>query len=376
MVHILPESIEQLEKYRKEPDGSIREGFPWPFLAAIASFSFVLMIDKIIFSHDQESDGKEIADTIRKSIVGGNLGGDQFLNPENPDYMEDNWKSVVGKRSQLALRASFYGKQSFRSKARKDSFVSKNNAKSVVGLGDEENNRLGKGRHPERPGGYGLQDPLVDGDAQNKLEDTDGYKASTKENNQITPETSVKNGGVKLNGRSIVDADQINEFVDEEKEESAPTKTCNLGPYVLALAMGIHAAFAGLALGLSRDFKGFFGLLVAILAHKWAEALTVGINFAKNIDDIGMKQAILLMGIFSFATPVGMAVGMALKNVNALWQSILFGVSAGTFIYISTTEIIVEEFSVTRYKWAKFFSYLVGIGLMVSIYFIEKATGG
>jgi zinc transporter 1/2/3 len=204
---------------------------------------------------------------------------------------------------------------------------------------------------------------------------TDDIKKSlTKENNAHTNMDDSYNNSNDKKSQMIVQ--EIADQIEEQEFEQKPTKRCNLGPYILALAMGIHAAFAGLALGLSKDMKGFIGLLIAVLAHKWAEALTVGINFAKNLEDIGKKQAVILMFIFSLATPIGMAVGLALKGIDDLWQSILFGVSAGTFIYISTTEIIVEEFSVTRHKWAKFFSYLLGIGLMVSIYFIEQATGG
>lgn len=230
-----------------------------------------------------------------------------------------------------------------------------------------------------KPGTHGLQDPLVEYENTSvnvKVEgpSEDHKKSLTKENNhQSKLDDSCNNASDKKMEKSIQD---IVDMIEEEEFDQKPTKRCNLGPYILALAMGIHAAFAGLALGLSKDMNGFIGLLIAVLAHKWAEALTVGINFAKNLEDIGVRQAIMLMFIFSLATPIGMAVGLALKGIDDLWQSILFGVSAGTFIYISTTEIIVEEFSVTRHKWAKFFSYLVGIGLMVSIYFIEQATGG
>jgi len=31
-------------------------GFPWPFLATVGSFSFVLLINKIIFSHTHRED--------------------------------------------------------------------------------------------------------------------------------------------------------------------------------------------------------------------------------------------------------------------------------------------------------------------------------
>jgi zinc transporter 1/2/3 len=52
------------------------------------------------------------------------------------------------------------------------------------------------------------------------------------------------------------------------------------------------------------------------------------------------------------------------------------GVSAGTFIFIASSEIIVEEFAVSRNKYWKYLFYLMGIALMSSVYFIEKATGG
>jgi len=274
------------------------------------SFSFVLMVDKILFSHNSESDGKEIAETVRKSMIGGKSGADQFLNPENPDYMEDNWKSLVGKKSQLALRASFYGKQGGKPKAGHDSFAERSKkARSILTNGDEENHRTNTNRHiTAEPGGYGLQDPFISEDATTTkvgIQNSDNVKASTKENNVPTPDHSERaNARIQMGDyKDVIDEVEDNEITEPKK--------CNVGPYVLALAMGIHAAFAGLALGLSRDMQGFIGLLAAILAHKWAEALTVGINFAKCIDDIGMKQAILLMVIFSFATPVGMAVGMA-----------------------------------------------------------------
>jgi len=51
------------------------------------------------------------------------------------------------------------------------------------------------------------------------------------------------------------------------------------------------------------------------------------------------------------------------------------GVAAGTFIFIACAEIIVEEFAVSQNKYWKFFSYGLGIALMSSVYWIEKAAG-
>lgn len=51
--------------------------------------------------------------------------------------------------------------------------------------------------------------------------------------------------------------------------------------YAFAFGMGIHALMAGLALGIESESSMFVGLLIAIIAHKWAESIAVGIRFAK-----------------------------------------------------------------------------------------------
>jgi len=49
----------------------------------------------------------------------------------------------------------------------------------------------------------------------------------------------------------------------------------NLTPYLLLAALSFHGFFEGTALGLQKAFKSTSSLLIAILAHKWAEALTL-----------------------------------------------------------------------------------------------------
>ena len=50
----------------------------------------------------------------------------------------------------------------------------------------------------------------------------------------------------------------------------------------------------------------------------------------------------------------------------AIFYSISSGIlyKLGTFVYIAATEIIVEEFSVSKQKWSKLFIYLIGFVLM------------
>lgn len=165
------------------------------------------------------------------------------------------------------------------------------------------------------------------------------------------------------------------DVIEEEIEEEYKPKFV-LAPYLLALAMGIHAAFAGLALGVVEDYGGFIGMLAAILTHKWAEAMTIGISFAKHLKDVGMKQTIILLFFFSFFTPLGIAIGIVIQSKEPSTNAIFMGLSAGTFIYIAASEIIVEEFNQSKHKGWKFLFYVLGVALMGSVYFIEEAVGG
>ena len=47
-------------------------------------------------------------------------------------------------------------------------------------------------------------------------------------------------------------------------------------------------------------------------------------------------------------------------------QGILLSVSGGTFLYVSASEVIVEEFAITKYRYTKYFFYLCG-GVLVGL---------
>lgn len=72
--------------------------------------------------------------------------------------------------------------------------------------------------------------------------------------------------------------------------------------------------------------------------------------------------------------PVGIALGWILSNQGFLVTSVFESVSAGTFLYIATVEVIVEEFNIARYKWQKFMFFLIAIAFVSSIWFMEQLT--
>jgi zinc transporter ZupT len=168
--------------------------------------------------------------------------------------------------------------------------------------------------------------------------------------------------------------------VDDHKHEhnhehNTELKVNNAGsiltPLLLLIALSLHGFFEGMAMGFQGSLKDTLFLGVAILAHKWAEAFTLGISFTKAGTD--KKTFLILISIFSLFTPLGIILGLVFPG-NAVLEGIVLGLSTGTFIYVAASEVIVEEFAVTKYKFQKFFYFIIG-GIFVGILaMIEKLT--
>lgn len=138
----------------------------------------------------------------------------------------------------------------------------------------------------------------------------------------------------------------------------------NLTPYLLLVALSIHGLFEGTALGVQENYRDAVFLAIAIVAHKWAEAFTLGVSFSKSNVDNG--TFIRMITLFAAFTPVGILSGMILIDYDPLLQGVFLAISSGTFIYISASEVIVEEFAVTKYRYQKYFLYLCG-GILVAL---------
>jgi zinc transporter ZupT len=165
----------------------------------------------------------------------------------------------------------------------------------------------------------------------------------------------------------------IVEKKEDEKEEAKRKPSfvqhhfnpkSNITPYILLVALSIHGLFEGTALGVQKNLNETIFLGIAIISHKWAESLTLGMSFTKsNTDKNTFLKMILLFAIF---TPIGIISGMLLVKTSELVQGTFLAISAGTFLYVSASEVIVEEFAITKYRYQKYFLYLCG-GILVAI---------
>ena len=79
--------------------------------------------------------------------------------------------------------------------------------------------------------------------------------------------------------------------------------------------------------------------------------------------------------IFSIFTPIGIGLGLILTDTSKIVEGIILAISTGTFIYVAASEVIVEEFAVTKYRYSKFVTYLIG-GIFVGfLAVLEKIYG-
>jgi len=169
---------------------------------------------------------------------------------------------------------------------------------------------------------------------------------------------------VKINtNENINENSHKSHFISKEDKHNF-TPTSVMTPYILLIALSLHGLFEGTALGVMHTLKNTIFLLLAILAHKWAESFALGISFYKSGTEKG--TFIKMIVIFALFTPFGIVIGLLFAQAGNLIQGILLSISGGTFIYVSASEVIVEEFSVTKYKYRKYLFYLLG-GILVGI---------
>ena len=136
-------------------------------------------------------------------------------------------------------------------------------------------------------------------------------------------------------------------------------KPSGITPYILLLALGFHGFFEGMALGIQSEVSNTLSLFLAIAAHKWAASLTLGISFVKA--GVEKKQLIIMVLIFAFIGPVGIAICLILsETANDYLQGIFLAISVGTFIYIACSEVLVDEFGNANNKFLKLFMLMLG----------------
>lgn len=156
--------------------------------------------------------------------------------------------------------------------------------------------------------------------------------------------------------------------VDLRRSVGGPSKKkgLNMMPFILMIALSVHSIFEGIALGLQNELGPFINLMVSILMHKFAESMSISIAMQKS--GFEFRKLFMFILLFSFATPLGTLMGVLLNGLDELVNIIFMSLAGGSFVYVSCSELIVEEFSLPGNRWWKLLSFVIGavfIGLLL-----------
>ena len=162
---------------------------------------------------------------------------------------------------------------------------------------------------------------------------------------------------------------QIRNEHNEENNEHIFNPTSLITPYILLIALSVHGIFEGIALGVMNTIKECSILFSAIILHKWAAAFALGISFYKSGTDTDLFIKMII--IFTSFGPLGIIIGMIFSDAGNLIKGIMLSISVGTFIYVAASEVIVEEFSLSKKANIKFVWFLFGGLLTFILTFIE-----
>ncbi|CAI2372285.1 unnamed protein product [Moneuplotes crassus] len=325
LMHILPETSSGYNEYMQSPkelgqnadvDGEESgEPFPLPHTLAFVGYAFILLIDKVIF------------DT--HSLIGDNHQG--HVHDPAAELLAENVRAHLNEK--LIPRDSHLDPACIRKAELLDEDI-----RAYLSRNDKFSVRM----H------YALKHPNSKKDRYSK--------SFTQELDKLEEPSS--------------DLDRLLLNEEECKETKKSRCSCSLTPVVLMIALSTHAMFEGIATGLVDEVSQVWTYIIAIFLHKWAAAMSLGISMSRNFKDEKCTMYILIL-IFAFATPLGVLLGMIVEGSSEIAEIIFSSLAAGTFIYIACSEVIVEEFSIPKFKWPKMFAFLFGAGVIASLALLE-----
>ncbi|XP_077570060.1 zinc transporter ZIP1 [Stigmatopora nigra] len=141
---------------------------------------------------------------------------------------------------------------------------------------------------------------------------------------------------------------------------------------MLFLSLSLHSVFEGLAIGLQSTDSKVLEICMAILVHKTIIVFSLSVKLIQSA--IRPTWVAAYIGVFAVMTPLGIAIGISVIEAQlaagTLIQSILEGMAAGTFIYITFLEILPHELNSPGKQLLKVLFILLGFSVMGSLTFL------
>ncbi|NXD17055.1 S39A1 protein, partial [Nothocercus nigrocapillus] len=141
--------------------------------------------------------------------------------------------------------------------------------------------------------------------------------------------------------------------------------------FLLVFSLSLHSVFEGLAVGLQEAEAKVLEICVALLVHKCVVAFSLALQLLQGRLRPRAVAACLLL--FALMSPLGVGLGTALTAgaLQRLWRSVLEGLAAGSFVYITFLEILPHELGGPQHRILKVILLIAGFALVTAILFIK-----
>lgn len=130
---------------------------------------------------------------------------------------------------------------------------------------------------------------------------------------------------------------------------------------IALVGLSVHSIIAGFGLAISSNYEGLSSMIFfSIIAHKTTAAFSLSSLFL--LAKMSFKRCFTYLVLFSMMTPLGAVIfGQVIPSEDNILLSVLLGLTAGTFLYVSTAELLPEIFHTKEKKWQKILLFLIGI---------------
>nr|XP_057932860.1 zinc transporter ZIP1 [Doryrhamphus excisus] len=177
-----------------------------------------------------------------------------------------------------------------------------------------------------------------------------------------------RNGHDHVHGASTgADLESSGHHVHVDFQAHSPFRS-----FMLFLSLSLHSVFEGLAIGLQNTDSKVLEICIAILVHKSIIVFSLSVKLVQSA--IRPLWLAAYIGVFATMSPLGIAVGISVMEAEleagTLIQSILEGLAAGTFIYITFLEILPHELNSPGKQLLKVLFILLGFSIMAALTFL------
>ncbi|KAH8358510.1 hypothetical protein KR093_000485, partial [Drosophila rubida] len=164
-------------------------------------------------------------------------------------------------------------------------------------------------------------------------------------------------------------------------EPCAQSMTGTLGLFV---ALSLHSAIEGLAIGVQNSATKVLFLLGAVACHKFVMGFCLGLEFRSN-PRASIRSQFIGICVFALGAVCGIGLGMLIVDVPASWSKttlpVIQALAGGTLFYVTVCEVIPREkarwHQNLERRWAGFAQFaivLLGFATMCVINYYLAGT--